>query len=109
MTGLVLLLLLGLAAWVVGATFAWGLVAGGNRKPSPTPIRPVRTSPAADVEVYVPPDVTYSVAVAEPRTTEATTLAALRQSVWEASQHRDPAALREYVESVLREIETDEP
>lgn len=33
----------------------------------------------------------------------------LRQAVWEASQFHSYAHIREYVESVLREIESDEP
>lgn len=36
-------------------------------------------------------------------------LANLRQSVWEASQFETHDEIRQYVESVLREIESDEP
>lgn len=35
------------------------------------------------------------------------TKADLRQSVWEARQHFSHREIREYVESVLREIESD--
>lgn len=36
-------------------------------------------------------------------------LAELRQAVWEASQYRTTAAIREYVDLVLKEIDSDAP
>jgi hypothetical protein len=36
-------------------------------------------------------------------------LADLRQAVWEASQFRTTAAIREYVDLVIREIDSDAP
>lgn len=35
--------------------------------------------------------------------------AALWSAIWEASQFKSPAALRDFCESVIREIESDEP
>lgn len=46
---------------------------------------------------------------AELASLERTRRANLRQSVWEASQHLSPKEIREFVEAVLREIESDEP
>ena len=45
----------------------------------------------------------------DPVAAERKAKSSLRQSVWEASQYMDYEEIRAYVESVLREIESDEP
>jgi hypothetical protein len=44
-----------------------------------------------------------------PKTTEAQTRAALRQAIWEASQHLSLVDLHAFVQQVLHEIEDDQP
>lgn len=44
-----------------------------------------------------------------PKCGETRALAALRQATWEATQFRTVDEVREYVDGVLREVESDEP
>lgn len=43
----------------------------------------------------------------DPKAAKTHALAQLRQATWEATQYLSPDEVREYVEAVLREVESD--
>lgn len=52
-------------------------------------------------------NVTFSASGDQPPRTEQQTGADLHQAIWEASQFKSPAALRDFCEDTIRSIESD--